>query len=313
MKTLALLLSAGLLAGALVLLAKAQSVDNSDARKERLHTNLHFLFPQLADYQVTIGDIEPSVVEGMEEGSFVLNGQQEQRFLTDPQDTTFYLLAGGPFNAGRSKAEMDEALKEREREAAAEALKTHEALMAAIADMPSKGPANAPVTIVEFSDFQCPYCAAAADTLRNVMAKYPNEVRLVYMQFPLDSIHPWARAASIASICAADQSIDAFWTLHDSYFGNQRSITKENVVAQSRSRLGESGIDLAAWDACAGDSESEGYQRANALIERAMSVGGQFGISSTPGFFVNGHPINGARESALFIELIERARAQASE
>ncbi len=297
----------------LVLPAQAQSADNSEARKARLHANLHFLFPQLSEYQVTVGPIEPSVVSGMEEGSFVMNGQQVQRFLTDPLDATLYLLAGGPFNAGLSQSELNEMGKARDREAAAEARRTHEALLEATAGMPSKGPANAPVTIVEFSDFQCPYCAAAADTLRSVMAKYADEVRLVYLQFPLDSIHPWARAASIASICAADQSIDAFWTLHDSYFSNQRAITKENVLAQSRSRLGESGIDLTAWDACAGDSESEGYQRANALIERSMNVGGQFGISSTPGFFVNGYPINGARESAMFIELIERARAEAGE
>jgi protein-disulfide isomerase len=313
MKPLPHFLFAALFGSLLILPAKAQTADNSEGRKARLYANLHFLFPQLSEYQVTIGPIEPSVVTGMEEGAFVINGQQVQRFLTDPHDTTLYLLAGGPFNAGLSQTELDELETARKREAIAEARKTHDALLAATAGMPSKGPANAPVTIVEFSDFQCPYCAAAADTLRSVMARYADEVRLVYMQFPLDSIHPWARTASIASICAADQSVDAFWTLHDSYFGNQRSITKENVLAQSRGRLGESGIDLASWDACASDSQSEGYQRANALIERSMSVGEQFGISSTPGFFVNGYPINGARESALFIELIERARAEASE
>ncbi|MDZ4700781.1 MAG: thioredoxin domain-containing protein [Rhodothermales bacterium] len=302
-----------LLSALFVLPARAQSADNSETRKARLHANLHFLFPQLSEYQVTIGPIEPSAVVGMEEGAFVINGQQVQRFLTDPQDATLYLLAGGPFNAGLSQTELDDMGKARELEAAAEAQKTHEALLEATAGMPSKGPADAPVTIVEFSDFQCPYCAAAADTLRQVLTKYPDQVRLVYVQFPLDSIHPWARAASIASICAADQSIDAFWSLHDSYFSNQRAITKENILAQSRGRLGESGIDLAAWDSCADDAQSEGYQRASVVIERSMNVGGQFGIESTPGFFVNGYPINGARESAQFIDLIERALADTGE
>ncbi|MEZ4698788.1 MAG: DsbA family protein [Rhodothermales bacterium] len=293
--------------------AAGQTADNSEARKARLHANLLFLFPQLEEYQVTIGQFEPSVVTGMEEGSFVINGQQVQRFLTDPQDETLYMIAGGPFNAGLSSGQIVEMKSAREREASAEARDTHEKLLAAVAGMPIKGPVNAPVTIVEFSDFQCPYCAAAVDTLRKVVARYPNDVRIVYAQFPLESIHPWARIASVAALCAAEQSEDAFWTLHDSYFAGQKGLTKENVLEQSRAKLTRTGIDLDAWSTCAGDPTSEGYLRANTAIDQSIAIGSQFGVGSTPSFFVNGYAINGAKSSALFMELIERAKKEASE
>ncbi len=280
-------------------------VDNSSERKARLHANLMFLFPQLSQYSVTIGAIESSVLEGMEEGIFVINGQQSQRFLTDASDSLFYLLAGGPFNAGLTSEELAAEQLAREREADEQARMTHEALLEAVAGMPAKGPENAPVTIVEFSDFQCPYCAAAADTLQKVLAAHPNDVRLVYVQFPLESIHPWARPASIAALCAADQSVDAFWQLHDAYFANQQAFSTDNVMDQSRSLLEGSGVDLSTWSACAEDTGSDAYQRADAAIDRAMQLGLEYGITSTPAFFVNGRPIRGAQAREAFLQLIE--------
>jgi protein-disulfide isomerase len=85
------------------------------------------------------------------------------------------------------------------------------------------------------------------------------------------------------------------------------------VLEFSRSRLADRGVDLAVWDTCAGDETSDGYLRAAAEINRSMEIGGQFGISSTPGFFVNGYPVNGAKPGRVFEGLIERARQEAQE
>jgi hypothetical protein len=90
-----------------------------------------------------------------------------------------------------------------------------------------------PVTIVEFSDFQCPFCARVHGTLERLLANNPQTVRLIYVQYPLPN-HQWARPASMAALCAAQQDDEAFWTLHDRYFEHQREMTPQNVVERSR-------------------------------------------------------------------------------
>src|SRR5215472_2020977 len=95
---------------------------------------------------------------------------------------------------------------------------------------PSIGTPGAPVVLVEFSDFQCPYCKAEAQELRkNLIAAYPTQVRLYFKTYPLESLHPWAKAAAIASKCVAKQIPDGFWTYHDWIFEHQAEITTENL------------------------------------------------------------------------------------
>ena len=176
--------------------------------------------------------------------------------------------------------------------------------------MPGKGPADAPITIVEFSDFQCPYCANAAESIEKVLENNSSDVRLVYVHFPLESIHPWARPASIASICAANQSEDAFWTLHDAFFQNQGEMNVANIVSESTNFLANSGIDMDTWKTCASDVNSESYKAASAAVDLSLQIGVSNGVSSTPGFFVNGHYISGAQSPELFQELIDKARSE---
>src|SRR5215471_2333024 len=95
------------------------------------------------------------------------------------------------------------------------------------ADGPSKGPADARVTIIEFSDFQCPYCQRAVSTMKQVLEKYPSDVRLVYRHLPLESIHPFARGAAEAAVCADQQG--QFWAFHDKLFENNRALSADDL------------------------------------------------------------------------------------
>ena len=285
-------------------------VDNSSERKNRIKDNLLFVFPQLDGRFITVQDLSETGVDGLQQGQFVIDGQQQQPFLTTADDTEFYLVAAGPFDLSKSNEELAQAQEVREEEESKRAAEVHAALLPAMAGMPSKGSDNAPITILEFSDFQCPYCANAAETIEKVFAKNSKDVRLVYAQFPLESIHPWARTASIASLCAMNQSMDAFWTLHDGYFAHQKEINADNVVEKSREYVSASGIDMATWTACTTDTNSEAYKNASGEVDRAFELGREYGVNSTPGFFVNGRYVSGAQSEEVFQSLIDKAREE---
>ena len=290
-------------------IAAFAQVDNSDERKDRIKNNLQFLFPELQNYSVTMGELSEAETPGLIIGSFTINGQQVQNFLTNDDDSQFYLLTAGPFTVNKTPDELAQAQLEREEEARAQALNTHEALMGLVADMPVRGNPDAPVTIVEFSDFECPYCADASSIIKQVLANHPDDVKLVYVQFPLESIHPWARSASIASLCAAQQSTDAFWAMHDQFFINQDAIEVDNVIEMGASYLEGSELDMDAWNSCSTDPDADAHAAAVALLNRSMSIAEQFGVASTPGFFVNGRYISGAQPVEVFGALIEEALA----
>ena len=109
---------------------------------------------------------------------------------------------------------------------------------------PAKGPATAPVTIVEFSDFECPFCKRVVPTLEQVTQKYGDKVRLVFRQFPLSSIHPNAQKAAEAALCANDQG--KFWEMHDAMFKDQKALE----VAALKVTAGNIGVDKAKFDQC---------------------------------------------------------------
>lgn len=283
------------------------SVDNSETRKEKIKANLFFLFPQLDGHQVQMGDFEDIDMPGMTMGRFVVDGQQQQPFLINDDDTALYLLAGGPFDVSKTEEDLADEIASRKEAERAKAMEVNDALKPAVADMPYRGSADAPVLIVEFSDFQCPYCARATDTMHRLIGKYAEDVKLVYVQFPLESIHPWARAASIASICAANQSNDAFWTLHDKYFEDQGTLDTDNIIDRSQQYLGEADIDMDQWKACATDEGSDAYQAASTLVDTSLELGQSYGVRSTPAFFINGHLINGAQPLETFEAAVKDA------
>lgn len=157
---------------------------------------------------------------------------------------------------------------------------------------PAKGPANAPVTIVEFSDFQCPFCSRINPTLDQVRAKYGDKVRVVFRQFPLD-MHPQARKAAEASLCANDQG--KFWEMHDAMFQSQQQLSVDDLKAKATTL----GLNAEAFNSCL-DSGKYASQVAQDLQE-----GSAAGVSGTPALFINGRFINGAVPLEQITEVID--------
>lgn len=277
-------------------------------RQEDLKRNIEFhLREQLGGRSVTVGPIEDSDVPGFDRSTFSV-GRETYPVLVDEDDSHVLLLAMEPL-ANLSAEEMAERRAVESREANAEADALSMVLTAEAANLPSRGNPTAPVTIVEFSDFECPYCRRGFDTIEQLLEKRGSDVRLVYMHFPLNN-HPWAKPSAIAATCAAEQDEAAFWTLHDYYFRNQDAIEVDNVVAKSREALTGSGLGLAEWEACATQEDSEAYQSAVAAVDAQMALGMRSGVTGTPGFFVNGTFLNGAQPLEAFEAAIDAAMAR---
>jgi protein-disulfide isomerase len=159
---------------------------------------------------------------------------------------------------------------------------------------PSLGPREAPVTIVEFSDFQCPHCRAAQETLKALLRKYGGKVRLVHRDFPVPQLHPGATAAAEAARCADEQ--DTFWPYQDLLYANPTKQAETDLVRYAE----ELGLDSGRFQECV-------RQRRHApAVARGMTEGRNAGVVGTPTFFVNGIPLVGARPLSEFAELIER-------
>lgn len=279
--------------------------DNNDARKDQILANLKHKFPQLQKSTLIMGDIEPSPYGSLDKGSFTMNGKM-QKFLVSNDNTELYMVSD-PIDVSMGTEELKVAAAKREAEEATKAAERSVELAALIEGAPIKGNPNAPVTIVEFSDFQCPYCSRAANTVAQILEKYPNDVKFVFQHFPL-GFHPWAKPAAIATECAANQNDDAFWTLHDKYFEQQKALTPANVIEKSKEFLAGSGLDMAKWSDCAANTDSEEYKAASAAVDAAMAAGKKHGVSGTPGFFVNGRFLNGAQPLSAFEPLIAAAK-----
>lgn len=161
-------------------------------------------------------------------------------------------------------------------------------------DDPARGPEDAAVTIIEFSDFQCPYCGRFfQQTLPQLMAQYGDRIRFVYRDFPLDQIHPFARGAAIAAECADDQG--KFWEYHDLLFSNQQALSGADLKSYA-DRLG---LDTEAFAACVDDS------RYNDEVNADLRDGLQAGVTGTPTFFINGRRVVGAQPLQTFQAIID--------
>jgi protein-disulfide isomerase len=154
-------------------------------------------------------------------------------------------------------------------------------------DSPSLGPADAPVTLVEFSDFECPVCRGLHDVLRGLLPNYP-QVRVVFKDFPLEQLHPWARTAAIAGRCAYQQAPAAFWKMYDLIYDNQGVISAETAWGKMMDFAGQSGLNSDAFKACMASPE------AGAAVNASRENGMQLEVGSTPTIFVNGRRIVGA-------------------
>jgi protein-disulfide isomerase len=159
--------------------------------------------------------------------------------------------------------------------------------------LPSQGSSSAPVTLVIFSDFQCPYCRSFSTTIKKVVDQYKDKVRLVFRQYPLTNIHPQAQKAAEASLCAAAQG--HFWEMHDLLFQNQANLKDEDL----KSRADKLGLDAPAFNQCLDLSRSA------ALVMEDVRAGAKAGVEGTPAFFINGRFFSGNYPYEEITELID--------
>jgi protein-disulfide isomerase len=163
---------------------------------------------------------------------------------------------------------------------------------------PVQGPAKAPVTIVEFSDFQCPYCSRAAATLKQLRQQYGDRVRLFFRHFPLRQIHPHAEKAAEATNCAGRQG--HFWEMHDRLFEKQTQLE----LADLKRYAGELGLNAASFAQCL-DSGQEASS-----VQRDAAAGEALGVRGTPGIFINGRVFKGALPLERFARVIDTELAR---
>lgn len=171
---------------------------------------------------------------------------------------------------------------------------------------PVRGGADAKVTLVEYSDFQCPFCAKAYTTLEEVLGAYGDRVRFVFKNYPLTSIHPWAEDGALASECAYAQGNDAFWAMYDGLFKQQAEITKENLKDKTSDIAKAANMDVDRFRACLDERSALGAVRADETEAAAL------GVNSTPTFFVNGRRLSGAQTPESFKQVIDQELAKES-
>ncbi len=166
---------------------------------------------------------------------------------------------------------------------------------------PAIGPEDAPVTIIEFSDYQCPYCKSWYDSVHTrLMADYDGRIRFVYRDLPLSTIHPEAQSAAEAANCAGAQ--DAYWQYHDALFD-----AKYGLGAQAYSQYAtELGLDVAAFDTCVAE------RRYQSEVNDDTAIGLNLGLTGTPTFFINGLKLVGAQPYEVFQQIIDKELAGAN-
>ncbi len=200
------------------------------------------------------------------------NGQKESGEVYVSKDGKtllrgeIYDMSADPFAANRAKIHLD--------------------------GSPSRGPADAHVTLVEFADFECPHCRELWEALKAVEQKYP-QVRVVYKDFPLTQIHPWANTAALGGRCTFEQSEQAFWKVHDAIFENQDLISPENVWDKLIGFATASGLNAEAFKACISAPDTQ------KAIDESHAEGVALGVSSTPTVYINGRPLVGGDITTL--------------
>jgi protein-disulfide isomerase len=172
------------------------------------------------------------------------------------------------------------------------ALDPPRAQVAIPADAPALGPPSAPVTMVEFSDYQCPYCRRAQATVDELVAKYKNKLRLVHRDFPLEG-HPRAMPAARAARCANEQ--DRFWDYHRGLLNGTGDFSDEDFKGRAKAL----GLDAGKFETCLQSP------RHDAEIRASIEDGTRVGVTGTPAFFINGRMLFGARPIEQFQEVIE--------
>lgn len=257
------------LAACQLLVAADKAVPKID--KQRLAVYLRYLEGYVSTVEMTIDDPTPSAYPGFSQVivHLSLNGKKVG-------DRMYYVTSDGQHFLNGSLWDIQQN----------PFLDTLERLPM---DGPSFGPANAKVTIVEFSDFECPFCREFAKTVRGSLAqKYPNDVRLIFENFPLENVHPWAIAAAEAGQCMANQNVQAFWAFHDWIFEHQQEVNADNLSEKTLDLGKEQHLDPAKLSTCLTTHATA------KTVEDSLNAGRRLQIQQTPTLFINGRMIAGA-------------------
>ncbi len=267
LRSLSLAIAAALLYAAA---SPSQNTQKSAIDKPTLEAYVRHLFVLDSRIAVQVGDAKPSgELPGFQEVAVkaTLGAQsQEFKFLVSKDGQKILQANVYDINNNPFKHDLDR-------------LKTDLS--------PNIGTPGAPVVLVEFSDFQCPYCKEEATMLRqNLLSAYPKQVRLYFKTFPLESLHPWAKAAAIASHCVYRQKADLFWEYHDWIFAHQAEITPENLKDKIMEwAKGQKELDALQLTSCMDSQATVGD------VEKTLAEGRALEINGTPTLFVNGRRI----------------------
>jgi protein-disulfide isomerase len=243
--------------------------------QKNIEAYLRNLYAFGPDVQLSVGPFKGTAVEGILETNIdvVIEGNK--------QTVKFYASKDGRF---LFQGELSDMSKDPLAETRAKIQ---------MSDAPSVGDSNAPVTLVEYSDFQCPVCKSLHDVLRGILPNYAGKVRVVFKDFPLEQVHPWARTAAIAGRCAYQQDAKAFWKVYDLIYDNQEVISAANAWTKMADYAAQSGLNADAFKTCMASPE------AAAAVDISRENGQRLEVGSTPTVFVNGRRIVGADQRLL--------------
>jgi protein-disulfide isomerase len=240
------------------------------------------------EVQVTVGPYRPSPIPGLLQTTVQVIAQgkkHEAQYLITPDGQYLllgpaFVLSSDPLAAVRAKMNL--------------------------AESPSLGSPLAPVAIVEFSDLQCSFCKGMAGVLRDeIMTQYSNRARLVFKNFPLPQIHPWAMPAALLGRCIYKRyGDDGFWNYEKWIFGNQAAITAESFKDKTAAYAKENKLDGAQLAACMERQETKD------AVERDVSEGASLQVNATPTLFINGRRMVGNQGAALLKQTIDGELAQ---
>jgi protein-disulfide isomerase len=261
--------------------------------QKNIEAYLRNLYAFGPDVKLTVGPLKESPVAGILETNIdVTIGENKQA-------AKFYVSKDGKFLFRGELSDMTE-----------DPLAENLALIR-MTDAPALGDPKAPVTIVEYSDFECPVCRNLHDALRAMLLNYAGKVRVIFKDFPIEQLHPWARTAAIAGRCAYQQKPDAFWRLYDLIYDNQDLISAANAWTKMVDYAGQSGLDVNAFKSCMASPE------AAAAVNASHANGEKLEVNSTPTVFVNGRRMVGADahllEQYINYELAKLGQSKAAE
>ncbi|HKI11239.1 MAG TPA: thioredoxin domain-containing protein [Candidatus Acidoferrum sp.] len=155
------------------------------------------------------------------------------------------------------------------------------------ANAPVLGDPNAPITLVEYSDFECPVCRNLHDALRGLLPNYP-QVKVIFKDFPIDAIHPWARTAALAGRCAYQQNPKSFWKVYDLIYDNQELVSAANAWDKMQDFAGRAGLSKDAFKSCLASPQATGE------VDASLANGKLLDVRATPTVFVNGRRVAAA-------------------